>query len=230
MMLDHATTLLDQAATKAQGPLAQARAQQMKAQLMGQAAPLIQQQAMRSMLTAPSNTNSLAQQDPASLIPFAPIPIPQDQQKAVADEIGRAQDTRRMSDSILQAFDQAAKDTSGLGAIGSYIKTPRSSLALHQAMQPTFKDLEGTVRQAAMDNTFKNVTPVGVDTQKDLETKRRALVQYLQSKAAAPLAKAHGIDLDRFQSTAPQEQAPQIKVVNGVKYMRGPDGKAVKVQ
>jgi protein tyrosine phosphatase (PTP) superfamily phosphohydrolase (DUF442 family) len=179
-----------------------------------------------------------ATNDPAKLVPGL---VPKEKQEAVYKEIESAENTRRMADSIMSAFDQAVKDTRGLrpGA-ASYIKTPRSALALHQAMQPTFKDLEGTVRQAAMDNTFKNITPVGIDSAQDIATKRAALQAYLQSKISAPTARAYGIDLAKFESTAPYESAAPAKApgrgnadlvpsaaaadVPTIR-MRGPDGK-----
>jgi hypothetical protein len=94
-------------------------------------------------------------------------------------------------------------------------------LQLHQALQPTFKDLEGTVRQAAMDNTFKNLTPAAGDTDATIAQKRQGLIQYLQSKASAPRAKSFGRDSDKFQSTSPIKHV-EVKTMNGVKYQKFP--------
>ncbi len=73
--------------------------------------------------------------------------------------------------------------------------------ALHALMGPTFKDVEGTVRQAAMDNMFANVTPQFGDNKNTLATKRNALMGYLGSKISAPTAKGYGLDLTKFRST-----------------------------
>lgn len=143
--------------------------------------------------------------DPAVLVPNL---VPKEHQAQAFKEIDAAENTRKMSKSILDSFDQAVADTRGAGRVTSLLKTPRSVGALHQSMQPTFKDLEGTVRQAAMDNTFKNITPNAADTDNDIATKRQALADYLQSKLAAPTARAYGIDLAKFQSTAPYESKP----------------------
>lgn len=137
--------------------------------------------------------------------------VPKEHQKAVFDEIQRAQDTKHMGKSILEAFDTAATENTIARTGAGLLRTPGSVYALHQAMQPTFKDLEGTVRQAAMDNTFKNITPMPGDTQHKIDQKREALEQYLQSKAAAPTAKGFGIDLDRFGTTTTAQQGKEVE-------------------
>jgi hypothetical protein len=204
MMRVHANDIyadrLLQAGAKVGTPLAIANAKMAAGQLLAQNPQIIQQEAMRQAAlkdSANAGPGQLSNQDPARAIPYL---VPEKHQEAVSKEIERAQDTHKMGDSILQAFDQAAKDTTLTGTYGG-LKTPRSSLALHQALQPTFKDLEGTVRQAAMDNTFKNITPSLADTAEDLKTKRRSLEQYIQSKSSAPIAKAFGIDLQNYRST-----------------------------
>lgn len=146
-------------------------------------------------IRAPLNPN-----DPASLVPYN---VPKDHQSAAFKEIDSAENTKKMASSIMSSFEDAVKDTQGVGTVTSYLKTPRSAQALHQALQPTFKDLEGTVRQAAMDNTFKNITPTGVDTENDINTKRQALQDYLQSKMSAPISRSYGINLIKFPSTSP---------------------------
>lgn len=150
--------------------------------------------------------------DPAQLVPNQ---VPKDHQAAAFNEIDAAENTKRMSGSIMDSFNQAVQDTQGLGRVTSLIKTPRSTQALHQALQPTFKDLEGTVRQAAMDNTFKNVTPNAGDTAADIETKRQALQGYLQSKASAPTARGYGIDLSKFDSTSAYKSPPKNTTPSG---------------
>lgn len=138
--------------------------------------------------------------DPAKLVANL---VPKEHQSQAFKEIDAAENTRNMSAAILKSFDDAVAETSGAkGAIGSMVKTPRATLALHQAMQPTFKDLEGTVRQAAMDNTFKNISPSGFDSKEDIARRRASLVDYLQSKSSSPIARAYGIDLSKFPSTA----------------------------
>lgn len=196
---------VDEAMGNAPGPMMQARAAAMKQQINMQMA---QNNAALAAYSQASGPNV----DPATLVRFR---VPEPHQKAVFEEIQRAQDTRHMGGSILKAFDQAVKDNTVMKTGAGIFRTPGSVLALHQAMQPTFKDLEGTVRQAAMDNTFKNITPAPGDMESTIKEKRAALVDYLRSKASAPTAKGFGIDLDKFESTRapqPKSQDPAIYV------------------
>jgi hypothetical protein len=150
--------------------------------------------------------------DPARLVN---IRVPKEHQESVYKEIERAQDTKKMGVSILDAFDSAAKENTVLKTGFGFVRTPASVLALHQAMQPTFKDLEGTVRQAAMDNTFKNITPAPGDFEDTIARKRQSLVEYLQSKSSAPRAKNYGIDLEKYQSTAPIKDTVKRQTKDG---------------
>lgn len=212
----------------AQGVQALAAAAPLKAQLEQQ---MNMNNFKMSLMDQIQQPGSMSAVDPAKLVPLF-IQNPDQQNKAYA-EIGAAQDTKRMSGAIMDSFEQAAKENTVMRTGAGMIRTPGSVLALHQAMQPTFKDLEGTVRQAAMENTFRNVTPAPGDSQHTIDTKRAALRDYLQSKASAPVAKGASngvIDLSRYASTAPLAGGPQIKVVNGVRYARGPNGEAIRLQ
>ena len=195
-----------------------------------QAIPLLQKEAVDNTKRALMQKAQMGEDvDPATLVQYM---VPEPHQKMAFEEISRAQDTRHMASDIVNSFDNAVKENTVLKTGAGMLRTPGSVLALHQAMQPTFKDLEGTVRQAAMDNTFKNITPAPGDSQYTIDTKRQALLGYLESKKSAPTAKGFGIDLDKFQSTRTirdQAQQTQYKTVNGVKYMRGKNGEAVRV-
>lgn len=142
--------------------------------------------------------------DPATLVRTHVAP---DSQKKVYEEIDAAQTTAKNAPKILQSYDNA------VAKLKSGIYTPEQFNQDIGAMQvnlgPTFKDVEGTVRQAAMDNVFNHVTPNNLDGkiknklgQDGYDIKRQALVNYLTSKSAAPTAKgAGGLDLSQFNST-----------------------------
>ncbi len=194
-------------------PIAKARAMQAAGQLEQSVAPAFLTLTMRQSLAGAGKSGA----DPASFVKFV---VPEPHQAAVFKEIERAQDTRRMAETILSSFDQAAHDNTAMKTGAGLLRTPPSVLALHQSMQPTFKDLEGTVRQAAMDNTFHNITPAAGDFDSTIKTKRAALVDYLRSKISAPTAKGFGIDLEQFNSTAAWQQPDDIKNFNGVPYKK----------
>ncbi len=138
--------------------------------------------------------------DPAVLVPHA---VPEHQQTKVYDEIRTAQDTAKLTPQILQAFDNAANKLHAADFAPGLDNADQK--ALHALMGPTFKDVEGTVRQAAMDNMAKNTTPQFGDSAETLATKRAALMGYLQSKSSAPTAKAYGLDLSKFKTTSIQD-------------------------
>lgn len=214
---------LQKTALESGNPIVMAKAQEAVAHLKLQAMPLIQSVAMnqtKMQVLGALQKGDVSQQDPAKFVQWV---VPPPQQKAVFGEIERAQDTRRMSKNIMDTFDQAAKEVHGIpgtlqaASLGHYPATAVGGL--HQALQPTFKDLEGTVRQAAMDNTFENVSPGPFDTASRIKEKRGFLENYLKSKASAPTAKGFGIDLDKFNSTHGYE-SPQISMKGGVPYQK----------
>lgn len=195
-----------QDAQKAQSPLAMQQAALANAKLQKDNAQAAGMYAARKTILGstfqgqgPGGAQGrISQEDPARLIQFL---VPPDKQKDVASEIKRATDTRTQEKDILSSFDKAAADMKGLGRIGSALKTPRSLMAFEQSLQPTFGDIEGTVRQSAMDATKENVNPSRYDTDEDTAIKRKALETYIHSKKSAPLAKTFGLDIDRFAGT-----------------------------
>ncbi len=145
--------------------------------------------------------------NPAALVPHL---VPGPHQESVYKELERAMNTKKYHDQIMQNFDQAAADMRGAGRVGSIIKTPRSLGALDQSLQPTFSDIDHTVREAAMNHARDNIMPSKFDTDADTRTRRNALEGYLTSKSSAPRAKSFGIDLDRFGSTGIQKTGAPV--------------------
>ncbi len=175
---------------------------------------------IRLALTSPPEKTGMNNIDPAQLVPHI---VPADRQQKVFDEIDAAQNTARNSKGILDEFNNAAHTVNAVDFVPGMEN--RHQKALHAMMGPTFKDVEGTVRQAAMDNMFHNITPQFGDNAKTIATKRNALESYLQSKSSAPVAKGYGLDLSRFNSTHIQKEiAPVQKTMNGVNYQQVPGG------
>lgn len=134
--------------------------------------------------------------------------VPPDIGAKIAESINAAKNTVANSQGIDEAFWQAAADsrpfTGGTGtSIATIIpgrKTPGQE-ALQARLGPTFQDVEGTVRQAAMDNADKNMTPRFGDSDEHIMTKWKSLQDYKASKASAALPRAYGIDLTRHPAT-----------------------------
>jgi hypothetical protein len=183
---------INEAAAKQGSPLALARAQQLNGPIQSQLQQLHFEVGMRQ---AAMNGNN-GQADPAQMVRYL---VPKEHQQKVFDEIDTAQNTAANAPQILQAFDKASNNMHAMDLVPGTLNADQK--ALHALMGPTFKDVEGTVRQAAMDNMFKNITPQVGDDANTKRTKRAALVGYLKSKSAAPVAKGYGLDLQKFNST-----------------------------
>lgn len=203
-------------AAQTNDPMVKFRYQQLQTQMLRADIPLKAQLA-QAEVRKQEMLRAVNAGDPASLVPMM---VPEKHQAKAFGEIEAAENTKHMAGNIMEAFEQAVKENTVLKTGAGFLRTPGSVLALHQHMQPTFKDLEGTVRQAAMENTFKNITPSPGDSEHTVATKRNALEQYLQSKMSAPTARAYGIDLNKFGSTAADTVSPQIQTRNGVQYKK----------
>lgn len=181
----------------------------------------IQNNRLQSIMSVQSSSGpgkgTLIQADPSSLVNQL-VKDPKQQEK-VFEEIGRAQNIAQNQDKILNAFDQAAKENTLLRTGGGLLRTPGSVMALHQNLLPNFKAIDGTVRQAAMDETFHNVTPTSLDSDHKIQQRRQALVDWMHSETAAPVAKGSGLDLSKFASTAFSPTA-EIKTSGGVQYQK----------
>lgn len=197
---------LQAAANNATSPLAKAAAMEASGKLMQDSAnrlfPLVNQSfgnKIRAELSDPRVAAGSRKEDPATYVRYM---VPEEHQKQVYSEIQAAQDTKAASTKILRAFDEATKENTAMRTGFGMLREPGSVMALHTELGPTFKDVEGTVRQAAMDNVFKNTTPQAGDSEHKLAQKRAALQAYITSKSSAPTAKGFGIDLNKFNSTS----------------------------
>lgn len=186
---------------------AELKAKMYVGQMMQQYQPLMDRAATIKTL----NSGAAENMDPAQFINQVVKP---DQQKAVAEAIDVAKETRKSSIGIMSAFERAVKDNTLVKSIGG-IRTPGSVMALHALLGPTFKDVEGTVRQAAMDNLFKNITPGMGDGDKKVQERRQALRGYIQSKGESAIATANGVPLSRFKSTRPLSDKELMDIQNG---------------
>lgn len=190
-----------QAAAAAQGPLAKFRGQQMISQIEQQK---IQNRYMLGLMQGGQQGGAFNQADPSMLVGQL---VPKELQPKAYEEIGRAQNVAKNKEAILAAFDRAADEmhSGGTGVLNAatlgHYESPGQK-ALMQLLLPNFKQIDGTVRQAAMDETFKNVVPTGWNMKDAVQSKRQALVNWMQSEMSAPITKGNGIDLSRFASTS----------------------------
>lgn len=170
-------------------------------------------------LTPNAQKGGFSGEDPSVLVPQL-IKDP-GMQKAAFEEIKNAQLITKNGPEIMKAFDNAAKENTVLRTGAGLLRTPGSVMALHQLMLPNFKTIDGTVRQAAMDESFHNLTPSPGDSEDKIAEKRAALKQWMASESAAPVSKGHGIDVSKFRGTAASSvQGGEEKTRGGVKYAK----------
>lgn len=201
MMMDTTMAKLQSATANAQDPLAKARGQQALGQLQTQLSPMATDLAMRRTLSSTNSEGGQASSvDPAMLVPLM-IKDPS-LQKAAFEEIKNAKNVGANGPKILEAFDNGAKENTVMKTGAGILRTPGSVMALHQLMLPNFKTIDGTVRQAAMDETFHNVTPQPGDSDAKIQAKRQALQDWLHSETASPVSSGHYIDLSKYASTS----------------------------
>lgn len=210
---------LMKAAANAKGPQALARIQQGMALVDQQIGQNQQELGLRQWAMGKGmEPGKYVGEDPAFLVPRL---VPPDRQAKVFEEIQAAQNTRKNSAAIMQAFDNAAKDTRVMsgGQFKNMIPGVGSAYnkELEALMGPTFADVEHTVRQAAMDNMANNTHPQALDSDETIARKRSALEGYLKSKESAPTATGFGIPLRNFRSTSIDNTGVKANR-NGVQY------------
>lgn len=194
-----------QVAAETGNPIIMGRAQQQIAQLKLQTLP--QQEALAQYQTQMHMRESLSKMDTTNINPsvfvHSLIQDPADRKQAYEEIKNRSNITNNAS-KMMEAFDKAA----------AQVKIPgweRSGpMALHQLLLPNFKTIDGTVRQAPMEETFNNVTPAPLDGPDKLATKRQALKDWIKSESAAPVSESYGINLNKFNQTA--EATPGTRV------------------
>lgn len=205
LMNAHNQDMIKASAAKAQSPLAKAAAQNAIGKLQDAIAPTIYQMNMRKTLMSVGGgqgaqaNGTLSHVDPAVFLNTIPEQAARDKAGA---EIERAQNTKRMEVPILQGFDQADKDLSGLGRVEGMVQEPGSINKLTGLLNTTVTDLTGTARTAEFENVKHNFVPSPTDTPAKRAYKRESLIDYLQAKKSAPFARSYNIDLEKFDSTA----------------------------
>jgi len=194
------------AAAQFQGPIAKANAQRLNAQID-------QQIAMNNFKLSLMQGPTQEAMDPATHIGMLQkfgLSTPE-QTAGALKEVKDRENISTNEPKIFAAFDEATKQH-----LTDYIPGTENAgqMALKQLLLPNFKNIDGTVRQAAMDETFNNVVPRFGDSSGKIAAKRQALQDWITSEKAAPISKSIGVDLDKYPST--KETSPLPRVSNAV--------------
>lgn len=198
---------LEKAAAQFKGPMAQANAKQAVAMIQQK------QDENRFKLSLMSNTSDVA---PEQKVQFL---VPEPRQAEVFKEIKRAQDVSGQKQEIMKAYDEMTNSI-GIGkhpinTVRNIVGANPSSQTFQALLGTTLQDLEGTVRQAAMDNLKSAYSQSNLDNAEDILKRRKELEHYLDSKSSAPVAKGFGIDLGQYKSTAISPAAAPESITKG---------------
>lgn len=227
---------INMATSGLQGSKAQLEGQQMINQIEQQKIQNRMHLGLLNQGTAKGPAANLSGADPAVLVPMF-IKDP-GQQKVAFDEIQRAQNMAKNRKQMLEDFNTAAsgdtlKDGQTILSTVTHLNHDVPAIkSLKGLIATQLKGLDGTAREFAMHNAEDNFLPAKGDAQATVDKKRSAFESWLDSESAAPTIKgASGgaIDLSKFSSTAVPQDV-KTKTVNGIKYARGPNGEAIRVQ
>lgn len=237
MQNDIMTHELQSAAAKSQTPMAKAAAMQAAGQLQMQSAPLFQNFAMRRAmmnLSSNGNANPNAVEHMIGYMRVVNPEMAKEMQTRYVPNVGLASvsvpDTVRKEMIAKQSFEAALRDLQQWTAKNSGSISPTAII-------------EGRTKAANVQNLYRDAINGGV--YKEGEQKFLSSIvdseptKFFNNIRVMPklnevirenqvslntLKKGYGLPT---QQDAPQQQ---IKIVNGVKYMRGPNGQAIKVK
>lgn len=192
-----------QSAAKSKDPMAQARAKMAIGQLQAQSQGYVQQAALLDAAKAANGGGSGI--SPEKLVPGL---VPKEHQKDVFGEIKGAENAAKSKVNIMDAFDRANSENTILKTGAGFLRTPASVSEMEALFLPLIKDQEGRVNEFEL-NTLRNLEPKPGDFPSKVQSKRRALENFIQGKSATPTANAYGIDLDKFNSSNQSGMSPQ---------------------
>lgn len=185
-MLDMANSKISEAAAKAQDPMAKYRAMQASGQVTQQAAPIVQQIAMKkTMMSGMQNGN------PGMVIRSI---VPEGQQQSAFKELKEAQDLNTFRQTALNGLDQIAKINTLKNRAGSPIQATKQINAIKGAILPMLaKDTSGKYTESdakALEHIFDTL---GADD-KTISKGRQQLNKLFLDKGSFPQLDSYGIN------------------------------------
>jgi hypothetical protein len=205
---------LAQLVAKTNNPMLAAQAQQQimdsRLKMMQYLQPVAQNQMVMQMRASLQQAAQAGTKINANPEEFIPIIVPEAHQKEALAEVKRARDTQHGMQFAMQAFEDMVNQVKSVKTLGGLIQ-PEARTRLESAILPTVQDLEGSVRQTAMDYAKKAYIPTLDDvTFGRVDGKRKALREYFKSKSAAPTFEAYAhVPLTSFAGTAPVAERHQ---------------------
>ncbi len=211
---------IQQAAAQLGTQQAKANADAMSSKFAMENAQIRQQMAMRATVLGGIKNGTAS---PESMIP---VMIPEAHQKDAMKELSQAKHAINTKQFLMDQFDKAAKENTMMRTGGGHLRTPPSIIAMNGNELPLIHDLEGRVNEFEQ-KTLQSLHPQPGDLDSKVADKRIAYEKFLSGKEDTPTLNAY---IPGFSDRLKPKEAPQIKTVNGVRYMRGPNGQAIRVK
>lgn len=154
------------------------------------------------------------------------------QSEAALGEIKKVQDHVQINKNALDSFDKVSKMVTPGYKVSNPIQHKRQIEAEWSPMMDKLtKDTEGRVTPITID-LMSSLKPETFDNPQTLQIKRQKLNAILNAGFATPTLDSVGIPIHKgeSQSTQTQQATPQYKTdAQGVRWMRGPNGEAIRV-
>lgn len=143
--------------------------------------------------------------------------VPADKQKEVTTEIGKAAYAAKNHEHLMNLWDQAQKEQTMLKTGFGLFDAP-ATRELKTLTDPLIKDSEGRITPMESEH-LQGVFPSSGQTDKRQKELRNGFERFVMGKQEAPMAKAYGIDINKFNDT---RMAPKGQGVERV-FKSGPD-------
>lgn len=215
---------IEQQKAKLMGPQAVANATATQLGLKNQILDLNQKQAMwNTMQQQLRNPSS----NPANKIRLMQLTgqLNPNQSEQAFKELDRVNNFSVQKQNIMENFDKANQENTIMGRVAHLGSTPASVDAIKNQIMPYLKDAEGRINETEI-KRVDSLIPSPGDAPHKVAEKRKALQDFMDEKASSSMLRGIGIQPQSQQAM----KQPQTKTVNGVKYIRGPNGEAVRVQ
>jgi hypothetical protein len=126
--------------------------------------------------------------------------VPEVARQKVTDEIGKAQYIGKNRDSIIQLYDQAAKENTIAGRASRFGYQTPAMKALKNKIIPLTHDEVGRPNPEAV-QAFEDVFPSPGERESTGLDNRQNFINHLNSFVQAPTARSYGINTENFKST-----------------------------
>jgi hypothetical protein len=208
---------ISEAAARSGSPMAKARADQVIGQLKMQAeqqvAGVAQSATVKQMVAS-------GQMGQAEAIPLL---VPKEHQKAAFEELNSEQVINKSIGNIQHVMDRVAKLQGD--RLTSPIQSKSEINALNLEISALGKEMFGRLNEQEL-KMLDNAKVAFTDSKDTIARKTDIVKSIIDKSRKSSVLQSFGLAKQPEQ----QQSAPQTKTVNGVKYMRGPDGRAVPVK